>query len=115
MNTFATAILALKKKQAKKCASKLEALSSHHASSSFTEDDDEETEDEVQASSTQCNAFVDISKCIFIIVYIIKFNEKKLVLDIKIIHLGEFKVHDYNAMIIKIVYKKIKKTKIDFE
>ena len=36
-------------------------------------------------------------------------------LDIKIIYLDEFKVHDYNMMIIKIVYKEVERTKIDFE
>jgi len=35
--------------------------------------------------------------------------------DIKIIHLGEFKIHDYNMMIIKTMYKEIKRIKIDFK
>ena len=115
LNAFITEILTLKKKQAKKHASKLEASPSCHASSLPTEDDDEEAEDEVQASFTQHNAPVDISKCIFIIICITKFNKKKFMFDIKIIHLDEFKVHNYNAMIIKIMHKEIKKAKIDFK
>ena len=115
LNTFITTILALKKKQAKKHASKLEALSSRRVSSSSIEDDDEEAEDEVQASLTQRNALVDISKCIFIIICITKFNKKEFMLDIKIIHLDEFKIHDYNAMIIKIMHKEAERVKIDFK
>ena len=35
--------------------------------------------------------------------------------DTKIVHFDEFKVHDYNMMIIKTMYKEVKKTKIDFK
>ena len=108
MNIFIIIILIFKKKQAKKHASKLKTLFSHYISSSFIKDDNEEIKDEIQASFIQYNAFIDISKCIFIIIYIIKFNKKKFIFDIKIIHLDEFKIHDYNMMIIKIIYKKIK-------
>ena len=58
---------------------------------------------------------IDILKYIFIIIYITKFNKKEFIFDIKIVYLDEFKVHDYNMMIIKIMYKKIKKTKINFK
>ena len=43
------------------------------------------------------------------------FNEKKLAFIDKMFHLKEFKVHDYNIKVIKIVKKEIEKTKIDFE
>src|SRR5947207_6893872 len=84
LNAFAAAVLAPKKKQAKKHAPKLEAPPPRRAPSPPTEDDDEEVEDEVQAPPTQRNAPVDVSKCIFTIVCITKFNEKKLVSDTKI-------------------------------
>ena len=43
------------------------------------------------------------------------FDEKKLTLIDGMFHLKEFKVHDYNMMMIKIIYKEIKRVKIDFE
>ena len=115
MNAFITAILVLKKKQVKKYISKLKVFSSYHTSSLFIKDDDEKIKDEIQVSFIQYNALVDILKCIFIIIYITKFNKKKFVFDIKIIYFTEFKIHDYNTIIIKIIYKKIKKTKINFK
>ena len=43
------------------------------------------------------------------------FDEKKLAPIDGTFHLKEFKVHDYNVKVIKIVKKKTEKTKIDFE
>ena len=43
------------------------------------------------------------------------FDEKKLTFVDEMFHFKEFKVHDYNVKVIKIVEKKAEKTKIDFE
>jgi hypothetical protein len=115
LDTFANSVLAPKKKQAKKPARKLKAPPPH-APSPPTKDDDEEAEDEVQVQAPpRHNASVDVSECTFTIVCTTKFNDEELIPDTKTVHLGEFKVHDYNAMATKTVHREAERAKVGFE
>jgi hypothetical protein len=115
LSAFAAAVLAPKKKQAKTRAPKRRTPPPPRSPSPTTEDEEEEAEDEAQAPPTQRNPPVDVSGCTFTIICTTKFNDVELVPDTKIVHLREFKVHDYNAMTTKTVHKEAERAKVGFE
>ena len=79
------------------------------------ENDEKYNDNEINIRTKKFNISIDVSQCFFDIICIIKLREKELTSNLKTVKLDAFKVHDYNAKIIKTVQKYAEKKKLEFE
>ena len=113
--SIANAILAPKRKSVKKSTTNISQTRRALIRESAFEDEQEEVEEVPRAPLKSRLPSIDMNIEKFKVSCNAMFDEKKLAPVGGTFHLKEFKVHDYNIKVIKIMKKKIKKIKIDFE
>ena len=109
------AILTSKRKSIKKSTTNISQTHRVFIYESIFKNEQKEVEEIPGTSSKSHFSLININIEKFKISCNTIFDKKKLAFVDEMFHLKEFKVHDYNTKMIKIVKKKIKKTKIDFE
>ena len=115
MAFITNAILAPKRKSVKKSTTNTPQTRHAFIHESTFENEQEEVEEVSRASPKSHLSSIDMNIEKFKVSCNAIFDEKKLASIDRTFHFKEFKVHDYNVKVIKIVEKKVKKTKVDFE
>ena len=113
--SIADAILAPKRKSVKKSTTNTPQTRRAPTRESASEDEQEEVEEVPRAPPRSRLPPIDVNIEKFEVSCNAMFGEKKLAPVGGTFHLREFKVHDYNAKVIKIVEKEAEKTKVGFE
>ena len=113
--SITNAILAPKRKSVKKSTTNTPQTRRAPTRESASEDEQEEVEEAPQASPKSHLSSIDMNIEKFEVSCNAMFDEKKLASIDEMFHLKEFKVHDYNVKVIKIVEKEAEKTKVGFE
>src|SRR6266496_161601 len=113
--SLANAILTPKRKSVKKSTTKHPQTHRVPTHESASEDEQEEVKEVPQVPSEPFLPCIDVNIEKFEVSCITMFSEKKLAPVGGSFCLKEFKVHDYNAKVIKIVEKEAEKSKVGFQ
>ena len=113
--SLTNAILTPKRKSVKKSTTKRPQTRRVPTHESASEDEQKEIEEVPRAPPKSCLPPIDVNIEKFEVSCITIFGEKKLAPVDGSFCLKQFKTHDYNAKVIKIVEKEAEKTKVGFE